>query len=527
VWSLILDGLAPYQLDSGSVQTLQLHAPACSSYDRSFIITQFDEVKVFRAATYQDREIILGRLLLVSGRVPSLFTFLEDTKYLEPCAKAMRILVPLTGPEVSIRSTMRHHYVEAVGTSVGHIEYAEQTYNDTHIFEGFSYSTAYRQVWLYTLRYFPELTGSKPRLDGRKSHHKQYGRRDDVWTGLALLAARMGFTSATIDQLRQTEPRLRLVLGFLQDTFSRHDFIVPNPDQIARNVVNALNPIRIRVDPKPIPILSQDVMLLEKSHLCGKPYNKSWECDRDHLFLPYLYGIREVSPKRYVSSFAIQRDIFFCFFGYPEHGDFDAFRKTLPPQDPETGHATPADVDRPFREVSQNIPTTSIPSPRSERQDSENGGEQHMVVNEMSLARDFKIPNAGDFGPYQIPATDIPRILSPLVHSQHLPLILYCCEERNFFIFPEMERTARKTGLLAITAPRDNRSYYSLLDQDRNQIRIQTVQEVHLLTRGVVLIGEKGKVQIVDRDSREEIGALQSLFGHFDFGCLDDITSGT
>jgi hypothetical protein len=59
-------------------------------------------------------------------------------------------------------------------------------------------------------------------------------------------------------------------------------------------------------------------------------------------------------------------------------------------------------------------------------------------------------------------------------------------------MLPEIESTARKTGLLSVTTPRDNRCYYYLLDA--SEVKLQTVQEVHSLVKGVVLIGKKRKV---------------------------------
>jgi hypothetical protein len=154
-------------------------------------------------------------------------------------------------------------------------------------------------------------------------------------------------------------------------------------------------------------------MLLEKAYLCGKPYNRLLEYDRDHLFLPYLYGIQELVPKRYISSFAIQRNIFFCFFRYPEYGDFDTFSRTLPPHDleiPQSSTTSTADeTERSISnvavsELTQDVPTvrsTTVPSPSFEIQDdSENNGEQSRVSDEMSLAHDFKIPTGGDYRPY-------------------------------------------------------------------------------------------------------------------------------
>lgn len=39
------------------------------------------------------RETVLRNIFVVEGTIPSLFTFYENTKHLEPCAKAIKTLI--------------------------------------------------------------------------------------------------------------------------------------------------------------------------------------------------------------------------------------------------------------------------------------------------------------------------------------------------------------------------------------------------------------------------------------------------
>ncbi|KAF1349754.1 hypothetical protein BDV97DRAFT_376998 [Delphinella strobiligena] len=96
VWKKILphDHLHPL-LDPNTVFMLQLLAPSASTADKESIICLMQERTLFpmirdsavRAETTQ-------RILATHGRILSLFTFFEDTKYLEPCAKIMKLLLP-------------------------------------------------------------------------------------------------------------------------------------------------------------------------------------------------------------------------------------------------------------------------------------------------------------------------------------------------------------------------------------------------------------------------------------------------
>jgi hypothetical protein len=56
---------------------------------------------------------------------------------------------------------------------------------------------------------------------------------------------------------------------------------------------------------------------LERTQLCGRPYNTSHENDRQHLFLQRIYSTSEAECREFITSFGVKRDTFLCFFGYP------------------------------------------------------------------------------------------------------------------------------------------------------------------------------------------------------------------
>jgi len=52
---------------------------------------------------------------------------------------------------------------------------------------------------------------------------------------------------------------------------------------------------------------------------CGNPFEKSFLADRQYFFLKYLYSeSTNITPKRYLTSFDVKRDIFHSFFGTVE-----------------------------------------------------------------------------------------------------------------------------------------------------------------------------------------------------------------
>ena len=112
MWLEIVGNLnAATLLNSKTVHSLKLMAPMHSLRDKSTIIAAIEASELF--PNVRDRVVrasILDRILRVRGRVPSLFSFLEDTKYLEPCATIIKELL-LKGVNHSVERAFRKRFV--------------------------------------------------------------------------------------------------------------------------------------------------------------------------------------------------------------------------------------------------------------------------------------------------------------------------------------------------------------------------------------------------------------------------------
>lgn len=81
-------------VDSATVKNLELRAPATSERDIGFARRYISNRKIFvRILDPVLRETVLRNIFAVEGTIPSLFTFYENTKHLEPCAKAIKTLI--------------------------------------------------------------------------------------------------------------------------------------------------------------------------------------------------------------------------------------------------------------------------------------------------------------------------------------------------------------------------------------------------------------------------------------------------
>lgn len=99
-------------IDFQTVKLLQTRNPHASNEDRVFVNDHMQPWILFLMITdLSARSAILSRLLECSCMIPSLFTFFEDTKWLEPIAKVIRGLLP-----DGLKNSIRRSFIQ---TSIG------------------------------------------------------------------------------------------------------------------------------------------------------------------------------------------------------------------------------------------------------------------------------------------------------------------------------------------------------------------------------------------------------------------------
>ncbi|KAI9039859.1 uncharacterized protein KD926_008960 [Aspergillus affinis] len=184
IWTEIMCGLPGHLLDMTSVNYLQGRTPRWSPADRSYIDALFENRALF--ADVQDpvhRNLLRERLFAFNGIIPSITTFLENTKYLEPAAILLRALVPskFTG---TLRQQMMQHFSQ---NTVSNVEFWPE----------------YQRLWLVALRVFPYLTTFKP-LQDKRSFKAEY--TGNYWGFLARSAINHGFDSTKIRQTDKNYP---------------------------------------------------------------------------------------------------------------------------------------------------------------------------------------------------------------------------------------------------------------------------------------------------------------------------------
>ncbi|RDK41736.1 hypothetical protein M752DRAFT_302313 [Aspergillus phoenicis ATCC 13157] len=191
VWTYIMSPQHVFILDAESVRLLQGRSPVWSTTDHDFIRRLLSVGVLFPGVTDPEgRALLARRLLSVATIIPSLRTFMEDTKYLLPCALALRRLIP-DAPGDTIQACLWHYYsAPEPHTTNGRVAFLH----------------AYRRLWLFTMRCFPHLVSIMPLRDRRGAARRVHRSREKskrCWTALAHLAWSQGFRTPKIAAILQ------------------------------------------------------------------------------------------------------------------------------------------------------------------------------------------------------------------------------------------------------------------------------------------------------------------------------------
>lgn len=302
------------RLDANTVKTLQGRCPSQSSENRAHAQIKMLASDVLPAVTADDqRSRIFNRVCSIEHMIPSIHTFLEDTKYLEPPARILKEL--LSG---KCKGSM-FQYFSALhsGQTKVKVQTSEYTFEDRTSPSGRSSWLSYRQFWLFALRHFPVMDGQSPRIDKTKQNALHEGRQPLRWYELWSLASENGYRRIRCLYRDRTAADAKAI-----------EDCVRNPDRMRQIVLlNCQLFSDVPYDKKELvaPVLTSDYEGCgsDISDRCGRPWERSFQADEESLFLEHIYSTSySTVPKRYLTSFAVKRDFFRAFFG-SEEDDLD------------------------------------------------------------------------------------------------------------------------------------------------------------------------------------------------------------
>ena len=256
---------------------------------------------------------ILESLQRMNCMIPSLFTFFEDTKWLEPCAQIMRKLLP-SGCRKPIKETLYSNYESprsqygALRIEMrGHKYHSKPQSSERELVE-----CGYRQLWLFAWRHFPELSTLLPRRDLGKPKPPARESNEQCWSKLAKKAQDSGFRTDSITKLLSQEPDEAMAKAFLNRVRPQefHSLAPIERKSIIDGICKLLKDVEDNeiLEGPDVPEADPEVSLLNR---CGRPHERAFEAAKSQFFLFDVYASKE----RHVSAFSVNRDIFQAFFG--------------------------------------------------------------------------------------------------------------------------------------------------------------------------------------------------------------------
>lgn len=285
--------------------------PTISLGDRATITKIITSGELFPLITdREERRILCNRLLRVPGRILSLQTLVDDTCYLDYPAKILRTLLPL-GFKGSIETAFSscHSLPTPNRMEIQTSEYKFKLVDATR----HAAAVGLIQLWLFALRHFVHpATDSNFGWSGPQHIIEVRSK-----TRMALLASRLGFTTDQIEELASKDTDSATSTHILE-TICREEFYMPNNKEIQtmthliKNLLRSLGKQTIQSHKTPT-IATNDPdesgRRRQNRPLAGEHYK-----DRHWLFFEYIFGGLQHSTAQYPTSFAVTRDIIFCFF---------------------------------------------------------------------------------------------------------------------------------------------------------------------------------------------------------------------
>lgn len=300
-WLQIFEGtdLDHSVVDSSTAKKLELLCPKFE-VDRKEIENLFEKREIFPTVLDEDdRNTLRANIFGLNTLVPTLWTFFETLKYLEPMCESLKYMLGdrLRG---SIRKSLMGCYFQPertfLQTRLGH-KAQLLTSNDTK-------QLAYTELWAFCARHFDELTTFTPKKHKGVSKPSIKGPNPILRQRLAQLATSLGFTTPTIKQELDKDSHKNLAIEYLHKTNPMSTMF--SETQIQRVVAASCYGLS-ETDGEEV-----DFESLTQDRRCGRPFETDSGCDKKLLFLPKLF--REHTSDKISLEF-VRKDLFRCLFG--------------------------------------------------------------------------------------------------------------------------------------------------------------------------------------------------------------------
>lgn len=307
------------RIDLHTVDTLQLYAPQASTVDRKIVKGKILTGEVFCNFSRSERAAIWGRLRsheACDGIIPSLHIFFRDVLYLEVCANAVKRLVALNKQHPTIRRALVHSCRPGSADTDCLIQTSETTFRRQPGSNDERLSLAYRQIWLYAMRHYPDMAKNiRGGQAANPARAKARAKADEsVIHDMATLARKLGFRTTQINAILQQSPDRQIARAALLKARKPDHFHYDREtfesliEQIARCFARA-----IPNEGPPMTLTAGRAIKLKDRY--GIPPEHAQPLDRPHLFLDRLHSATPM--QRNLSSLEVRQSVYYAFFGRP------------------------------------------------------------------------------------------------------------------------------------------------------------------------------------------------------------------
>jgi len=299
------------KLTRADVEAVQLKAPGAFPADAASLFGRVRSGEIFGAFNEREREVIWTRLCDSSTDflIPSLFAFFENLKYLQGPAKCMKRLVHLRNKE-TICLAMQDAYADAETSTDGClIQVSNTTFKFApNVIDPFD--IIYRQQWLYAIREYqtmPAESRKKLATPGRSEANEA------VLFEFASLADKQGLRTEEIQTILRRDPDRELARRLLLSARDPDRYRYSDVEAMITQVTNAISTAKLIEDDGELED-PNDAELPIAPKRCGLPNDVDQRRDKTLMFLDKLHSPFERQGSA-VTSFFVQRSIYFAFFG--------------------------------------------------------------------------------------------------------------------------------------------------------------------------------------------------------------------
>lgn len=308
VWTRILtcrNVTLPFSaVDTITVESLESLAPKHSSIDKAYVLDLFKRNIIFPSQLDSGiRQELAENVCAFEGLIPSLWTFFETLKYIEPICEILKKLVG-SNMRRTIRSSLMGHYFppERRHIQVSKLREAEIT---SLLSQEEAAWISYVELWAFCGRYFAKLTSFTPKKESGEAKPVVEGPNPVLWRHLANFSVSRGFKTKPAEKLANSDPYTELAHEYLRKSSPLSSL------SCERQIQEVLRASRIVDDDsqQPQSVLSGH---LEKERRSGRPYENVLRMDERNLYLPNIYNNEEPVEANWT---LIRRDMFHSLFG--------------------------------------------------------------------------------------------------------------------------------------------------------------------------------------------------------------------